>query len=443
MSHRALSLAGLLTLSPALAASQVLVGPEFRVNTYTTSSQLRPSAAADAAGDFIVVWESAWAGRQRLRRVRPLHDASGAPLGASEFRVNAWTTGQQRAPQVAGTAGGLFVVVWESQGARTAAAAASSPAVSTPPAAPLGAEFQVNTYTTGDQADAAVAVDAAGNFVVVWESAGADGSDFGIRARRFDAAGQAQGDEFQVNSYSTAAQRRPAVASDATGNFVVAWQSLRDPDTYAGVYAQRYDALGAPVGGEFRVNSYTTNGPGLTRRRLGSERQLRGGLGLSFGQDASGGYGVCGQRYDAGRREARRRVRGERLHDRATSSSRSIASAPDGRFARRGGAARGTAAARRRSGECTTRRACPTDRDFQLNTYTTGDQTCPAVAMDGSARNVVAGVAEPGRQQLRHLRPALPAGPDLPRRLRGRHAGRVVVQRDRRRRPVRLRASPA
>ena len=59
MSHRALSLAGLLTLSPALAASQVLVGPEFRVNTYTTSSQRSPSAAADAAGNFIVVWESA------------------------------------------------------------------------------------------------------------------------------------------------------------------------------------------------------------------------------------------------------------------------------------------------------------------------------------------------------------------------------------------------
>jgi uncharacterized membrane protein len=37
-------------------------------------------------------------------------------------------------------------------------------------AAVWGAEFQVNTYTTDHQTSPAVAADAAGNFVVVWES---------------------------------------------------------------------------------------------------------------------------------------------------------------------------------------------------------------------------------------------------------------------------------
>ena len=39
-------------------------------------------------------------------------------------------------------------------------------------AQPLGAEFQVNTYTTSNQELPSVATDANGNFVVVWESLG-------------------------------------------------------------------------------------------------------------------------------------------------------------------------------------------------------------------------------------------------------------------------------
>jgi len=41
------------------------------------------------------------------------------------------------------------------------------------------AEFQVNTHTTYDQKNAAIAMDAAGNFVVVWSSYGQDGRSCG------------------------------------------------------------------------------------------------------------------------------------------------------------------------------------------------------------------------------------------------------------------------
>ena len=36
--------------------------------------------------------------------------------------------------------------------------------------APDGPEFQVNTYTTGDQTEPKVAADGSGRFVVVWQS---------------------------------------------------------------------------------------------------------------------------------------------------------------------------------------------------------------------------------------------------------------------------------
>ena len=90
---------------------------------------------------------------------------------------------------------------------------------------PQGSEFQVNSYTTGSQGCPAVASDASGNFVVVWTSSGQDGSGYGVFGQRFDASGLPQGSEFQVNSYTTGYQSYPAVASDANGNFVVVWES--------------------------------------------------------------------------------------------------------------------------------------------------------------------------------------------------------------------------
>jgi hypothetical protein len=54
------------------------------------------------------------------------------------------------------------------------------------------------------------------------------------------------GGEFQVNTYTTNDQRVPAVAVDGQGNFVVAWQSYSSSGTdtsYSSIQAQRYDAL--------------------------------------------------------------------------------------------------------------------------------------------------------------------------------------------------------
>ncbi len=76
-------------------------------------------------------------------------------------------------------------------------------------AAPLGGQFQVNTYTTSLQYRAAVASDAGGDFIVVWDSVGSSGtdtSDRSIQAQRFQANGLPLGSEFQVNTYTTSRQ---------------------------------------------------------------------------------------------------------------------------------------------------------------------------------------------------------------------------------------------
>jgi hypothetical protein len=99
--------------------------------------------------------------------------------------------------------------------------------------APMGSEMQVNSYTTGPQANTAVAMDPDGNYVVVWGAAEGAGDNYGIFARRFNAAGVAQGDEFRVNTYTTDYQNAPSVAMDADGDFVVAWNSY-GPDLGGG-----------------------------------------------------------------------------------------------------------------------------------------------------------------------------------------------------------------
>jgi hypothetical protein len=271
------------------------LGDEFQVNAYTTSLQTQPGVAVDAAGRFVVVWQSQGQDGDSGAVIGQRYDAAGSPLGG-EFRVNTYTTNFQGNPAVAMSATGSFVVVWSStlqDGSLTGVFGRRYDAAGTP----LGGEFQVNTYTTGTQTTAAIAMDTTGNFVVVWRSNDQDGSSSGVFAQRYDAAGAPQGPEFQVNSYTTNVQEVPAVAMDARGNFVVVWHSDgQDGDGYA-VVGRRYDAAGAPLGGEFQVNTYTTGSQSYPAVGMDATGDFVV-VWHSDGQDGSA-IGVFGQRYDA------------------------------------------------------------------------------------------------------------------------------------------------
>src|SRR5258705_527358 len=231
-------------LEPRLLLAFAPIDAEFLVNTTTAAIQNQPAIASDAEGDFVIVWHGSGPGdtggifAQR-------YAATGAPLG-SEFRVNTYTFNEQSFPSVAMDADGDFVVTWMSNGQdgsdygiyaqRYTAAAA---------AVPVGSEFRVNTFTIGAQRLPSVALDADGDFVVAWQSAAQDGSGYGIYAKRYTAAGAVIGAEFRVNTFTTGAQINPSVAVDADGDFVVAWQSNGQDGSGYGVYAQRYTPAGA------------------------------------------------------------------------------------------------------------------------------------------------------------------------------------------------------
>jgi hypothetical protein len=267
-------------------------GPEFRVNTFTTAYQADPSVATElSSGNFVVVWRSFEQDGDGFGIFGQRYAASGPPLGL-EFRVNSFTTSYQNYPSVAVDSSG-FVVVWQSFDQDGSAYGIFGQRYA-PSGIPVGGEFRVNTYTTGNQFKPVVAAGNTGGFVVVWTS-GHDGDGAGVFGQRYASTGAPVGGEFRVNTFTTDAQQLPLIAADAAGNFVVTWQSYTQDGSSDGVFGQRFAASGAPLGPELRVNTFTTSFQG----QPSVAANVAGNFVVvwqSEGQDGSY-LGVFGQRY--------------------------------------------------------------------------------------------------------------------------------------------------
>lgn len=233
--------------------AQVL-GPEFQVNTYTTYGQLYPAVAVANSGEFVVVWENRDPTGADDNVYGQLYEADGTPLG-SEFLVNSYTSTYAAFPAVASLGSSGFVVVWTSnqQDGSDTGVFGQRFAWS---GAPVGSEFQVNSHTTSYQRYPAVAADAGGSFVVVWSSLDQDGSGNGVFGQRFDPSGVPSGPEFRANVFTTGHQSSPAVAVDASGRFLVAWQA--SDLSGSGVLGRAFLATGDPASGDLVLNAFTT-----------------------------------------------------------------------------------------------------------------------------------------------------------------------------------------
>jgi hypothetical protein len=238
-------------------ASGNVLGAAFQVNTYVTSDQSYPDIAADAAGNYVVVWSSTGqAGVPTERDIyAQLFDAGGARRGI-EFRVNTYTTYNQHRPSVAAAAAGSFVVVWEGLGQDGGYGVIGQRyAVD---GTKLGAEFVVNTSNPGDDRYPVIAADPAGNFVVAWLTTRPGQPVPTVRAARFTAGGSRIGAEFTAPTFTTDEKTSPAVAVAPSGDFVITWMSSFQDGDFAGIFGQRYDAAGAPRGAEMLINTWTT-----------------------------------------------------------------------------------------------------------------------------------------------------------------------------------------
>ena len=302
MALRFILAAFVVAVATAPASAQVRAGGEFRVNTATTGMQTSPAIAAEAGGDFMVVWTSRLTPGSLTLPTGQRFDAAGNPRGG-EFVV---------APQEAGLVDiatnrkGNSIVVWPAWTPNGSPLGVFGQRYD-PAGAPVGGEFRIDTFNSPVSATwrarAAMAPD--NSFVVVWDAGpdrdGGPGSGYGVFMRRYDAAGSPLGGELLVNSSTPFHQQGPDVAMDGEGRFVVVWADQAHDGSGYGVFGQRFDADGSRTGGEFLVNTYTTGHQSPITSHPVVERAPGGAflvLWDDFGRDGNS-LGVYGQRFDA------------------------------------------------------------------------------------------------------------------------------------------------
>jgi len=247
-------------LGRRFAASTAPQGGEFEVNTFTTDYQFSPAVASDGLGQFVVVWDSGAffsVGQDGdYYGIFGRRYAAGGPLDVEEFPVNTYTTEAQVLPDVAAASDGRFVVVWNSWGQDGSEYGVFGQRFKAN-GDPAGNEFDVNTETAYSQRHGRVAMHDDGSFMVVWQSNFQDLEGFGIFGQRFNASGDLVGDEMAINAVTADNQRNPDIAAAADGGFVVVWQSYdEDLDGY-GVVARRFNSGGMPISDDFVVNETT------------------------------------------------------------------------------------------------------------------------------------------------------------------------------------------
>lgn len=204
---------------------------------------------------------------------------------AVQYSISGWTSAGQLALPT------LSLYVWS----QIPIVGAQGQTTQIPARGPLGAEFQVNSFTASIQADPSVAIFEDGSFVLTWTGNGQDGDYYGIFGQRFDPQGKKIGSEFQINTYTTGYQKDSYVLALMGGGFVVAWTSQAQGGSTNAVFGQRFDASGQKIGGEFRINTY----PSGTQQRPCVENLSQGNF-IVISVGISGAYGaIFGQIFDA------------------------------------------------------------------------------------------------------------------------------------------------
>lgn len=390
----ALCLISLLGAAPSYSDTQV--------NSYTTDDQRRPHVVVEEDGDFLILWDSmgssgtdTWGTSIQGQR----YASDGSPVG-SEFQVNTETRDYQFDPGGAFDADGNFVIAWMSvdstddhetirniQGQRYASDGSQ-----------IGEQFQINTYTTAVQHQPEIAMEADGDFVVVWWSEGSPGTDtddFSVQARLFSSDGSALGDQFQVNTYTTGHQGSPWVDKDALGNFVVAWDSQGSAgtdDSLGSVHARRYTSDGAPLGDPFQVNTYTT------RNQLTPQIAVKpdGDFVIVWWGNDSGGSDTSNASVHGRRYTSDGSAVGDEFqinsYTQDTQFFPSVAYGPQGNFVvvwESGGSYGSDSSSYSMQGQRFASDGAIVGPQFQVNSYTPGNQKRGRVASDGAGNFVI------------------------------------------------------
>lgn len=234
------------------AANGTPYSPEQIINSTWNFSQFEPHCIFTAQGRVITAWTDAGADAA-VGVFGKIFDRFGTPL-TPELQFNIPQNGTQIDPAVACDRAGNFVIAFVDASGLTGQPREIIGRLFDKDGNPTSAQFLVNSSSIGMQRECEVAMDADGDFVVVWQDESAtDGSGFGVFGRMFDRLGNAKGPQFMLSENGAGEQRDPQVVMDYVGNFVCSWE-----DNSGGTYdakMRRFDRFGNPLGSEITLNT--------------------------------------------------------------------------------------------------------------------------------------------------------------------------------------------
>jgi hypothetical protein len=256
------------------------IGNNIKVNDNTQNSlQFYPSISIDPGGNFIITWTDERNGDRDIYAQRYLNDGSSA---GSNFLVTPGMTGTDQAlPSIAADGAGNFIITWNDDRFDMNdiyAQCFSNNGV------PVGTDFKVNDDPGNFyQWVPSIAADIDGNFIIAWEDyRNAFNAD--IYAQSFISGGITAGSNYRVNDDSGSSnQTEPCLATDSSGNFIVAWTDTRNG--YQDIYTQRYSSEGIALGNNFKVNE---------------DQEITGHNSPSIAADAAGNFIIVWSDYRSG-----------------------------------------------------------------------------------------------------------------------------------------------
>jgi len=209
-------------------------------------------AATSLNGRSVVVWLDERYGYGEMVIFGQQLGENGTLLG-SNFMIADDGSTIQTEPALAANENGDFVIVWEGDRNRSYDIYGQRYQKN---GERVGGNFKINTLSAADEVShrkPAVAMDRAGNFMVVWQNY--QNGDWHILGQFYNFDGSVLTQNFKVNDDTTEANNHfdPAITFDQQGNFLVVWQDARDG--YVHIYGQYYNREGLAVGPNFRITN--------------------------------------------------------------------------------------------------------------------------------------------------------------------------------------------
>ena len=210
----------------------------FYVNNVTKGNQVQPDAAMDLDGNFVVVWADDSDGDGKYDIYMRGYKPDGTERFGSKI-VNTVDKDQQRYPKIAMADDGNFVVVWEdtSAGYEQIYMRGFNADGSERFAQQLAVGGSSGTYRYPD-----VAMSADGHFVVVWEDDSDGNGITQVLGKGFNSDGSVQLNGFVINTVASHDQIRPAVAMNSRGDYAIAWLDDRGSKGIFMTYARGFKA---------------------------------------------------------------------------------------------------------------------------------------------------------------------------------------------------------